>query len=88
MELGDVSWHAGWTVHCGAAQPEGSPTRRALAVSFFADGARLLPRKLAAAVGSEDRESYAAWLKDLKDGGPAVHKLLPLLDLPRSTAIA
>lgn len=41
MAVGDVSWHHGWTLHAAGAQPRGSPPRLALAVSYFADGARL-----------------------------------------------
>lgn len=45
MELGDVSWHHGWTLHAAGPQPRRSPPRLALAVSYFADGARLLDTK-------------------------------------------
>ena len=79
MELGDVSWHSGWTLHNAPAQPQGSPSRLALSFSFFKDGARLLPKKAAARVQLEDRESFQQWRKELKDGAPAKHKLLPLL---------
>ncbi|PNH02541.1 hypothetical protein TSOC_011470, partial [Tetrabaena socialis] len=30
MEVGDVSWHHGWTLHCAAQQPLGTPPRLAL----------------------------------------------------------
>jgi len=89
MALGDVSFHHGWMVHSAAPQPPGTQPRRALTVSFFADGARLLPRegsRLAAArhlkpgvLHSEDAESYGSWLRDLKGGARAVHEQLPLV---------
>lgn len=30
MEMGDVSWHHGWVLHCAAPQPLGTPPRLAL----------------------------------------------------------
>lgn len=45
MEVGDASWHHGWLLHCAGAQPQGSRPRLALAVSYFADGARLLDER-------------------------------------------
>jgi hypothetical protein len=82
--VGDVSWHHGWTLHCAGPQPPGTPARLALAVSFFADGARLLAVKGDPSVQggmqhSEDAESYADWVKDLADGAVARHPLLPLV---------
>ncbi|KAK9845497.1 hypothetical protein WJX81_007970 [Elliptochloris bilobata] len=80
MALGDVSWHAGWCLHWAPPQPPGSPPRLALAVSYFADGARALPDALRRAPGAdEDRESYAGWLRELPSGARARHALLPLL---------
>ncbi|EFJ47584.1 hypothetical protein VOLCADRAFT_91857 [Volvox carteri f. nagariensis] len=89
MEVGDVSWHHGWTLHCAAPQPVGTPPRLALTVAFFADGARLLPRTSDSSVRSEllhdeDAESYSAWLPALakgkgRDGAVARHKLLPVV---------
>lgn len=81
MEVGDVSWHAGWTLHCATAQPKHSQQRLALSVSYFRDGAKLLPRRLARRGQSEDRESYAPWLRDMGDGAAAAHKLLPLIQV-------
>ena len=85
-----MSFHHGWTLHCAAPQPPGTPPRMALAVSFFRDGARLLPqpkqpRSRAARslkpgmLHGEDAESYSAWLPDLRGGAKAAHALLPLV---------
>ncbi|KAG2450445.1 hypothetical protein HYH02_004947 [Chlamydomonas schloesseri] len=87
MEMGDVSWHHGWVLHCAAPQPLGTPPRLALSVAFFADGARILPRRSDPSVRAdllhdEDVESYAAWLPQLvaaKDGAVARHRLLPVV---------
>ncbi|GLC33176.1 hypothetical protein PLESTB_000362400 [Pleodorina starrii] len=94
MEVGDVSWHHGWTLHCAAPQPIGTPPRLALTVAFFADGARLLARRSDPTVRpellhDEDAESYATWLsaltqggqggKGARDGAVARHKLLPVV---------
>lgn len=72
-------------MHTGP-QPAGSPPRLALAVSFFADGARLLPRRSDPSVHSwqlhnEDDESYRGWLGGMKDGAVAAHPALPLVPL-------
>eukprot|EP00878_Enallax_costatus_P025053 GHUV01026774.1.p1 GENE.GHUV01026774.1~~GHUV01026774.1.p1 ORF type:complete len:227 (+),score=34.70 GHUV01026774.1:477-1157(+) len=84
MSLGDVSWHHGWTLHGAAPQPPGTPQRLAIAVSFFADGARLLARNSDPSVyghmlHDEDAESYGCWLKDMKDGALARHTMLPVV---------
>lgn len=77
LEVGDSTWHHGWTLHC--APPNSlKTTRRALAVSYFADGAKRLisPRRKS---HSEDAESYADWLPEVSPGKPARHALLPLV---------
>ena len=79
-----MSWHHGWTLHCAGVQPPGSKPRLALTASYFADGAKVLARKGDSSVRQqllhdEDAESYQGWLKDVKDGAVAVHKLLPLV---------
>jgi len=80
LALGDVTWHAGWTLHCAPPQPAGTPPRLALAVSYFADGAAVLPAALRAGrLADEDAESYAPWLGQLRGGAPAAHALLPLV---------
>ena len=82
MALGDVSWHHGWTLHCAAPQPMRSEPCLALSVSYFRDGAKLVPKRIAASrMPSEDRESYSGWLNDLRDGVAARHAFLPIVDL-------
>lgn len=83
MALGDVSWHHGWTLHTAGPQPPGSAPRLALAVSFFADGARLLDTRADASLRrenlhDEDAEGRGAWLAEVEGGAPARHPLLPI----------
>ena len=81
MELGDVSWHHGWLLHHAPAQPPGSIARTALAISYFADGAKVVQQQCKD--DEEDRESYDAWFGTepgkLAPGQPARHALLPLI---------
>lgn len=84
MSVGDVSWHHGWTLHAAAPQLPGSSQRLALAVSFFADGAKLLARRSDPSVyehmlHDEDAESYGCWLHDMKMGAVARHAMLPVV---------
>jgi hypothetical protein len=84
MQPGDVSFHHGWTLHCAGPQPPGSQPRLAVAVCYFADGARTLARKSDPSVRrdllhDEDAESYQEWLSELKDGAAASHRLLPVV---------
>lgn len=78
LAMGDATWHHGWTLHC--ASPNTLPqSRRALAISYFADdGTRRLraPRRQP---HNEDAESHAAWLPFVPPGKPARHDLLPLV---------
>lgn len=78
LEVGDATWHHGWTLHM--APPNFSETTRlALAVSFIGDGARLLPDDASMRVENEDRSSYEDWIGDLSPGDVADHSCLPLL---------
>ena len=80
MQLGDVSWHHGWTLHAAGAQPADAAPRLALSITLFEDGTRILPKRiLQGRVHSEDAESYADWLPQLKDEADARHALLPLV---------
>ena len=45
MEQTDATWHHGWTVHRAGPQPASSPPRMALAISFIADGAKMLDKR-------------------------------------------
>ena len=83
MQLGDVSAHHGWLLHAAPSQSAGTSPRAALAVSYFADGARVLDWKRDSTLRrelrhEEDRESYDAWLPACK-GGVARHAALPLV---------
>jgi hypothetical protein len=80
MAAGDVSAHHGWTLHGAPPPPEGAAAARAaFAVSYFADGARLLDEPDAHGEGyDEDAESYAAWVADLGGGALAAHEAVPL----------
>ena len=86
MEVGDVSFHHGWTLHTAPAQPKKSEARLALSITYFADGARLLPRRGKAVrrhlQHHEDYESYSGWINDLRDGAVAQHDLLPVVYPP------
>jgi hypothetical protein len=82
--MGDVSWHHGWLLHCSPPQSENSPARVALAVSYFADGART--RKTGWTEDEcmlEDQESYAGWFGagpgKVRAGSVARHELLPIV---------
>mmetsp|Transcript_3524 Transcript_3524/g.8294 ORF Transcript_3524/g.8294 Transcript_3524/m.8294 type:complete len:357 (-) Transcript_3524:86-1156(-) len=81
LEPGDATWHHGWTLH--AAKPLRSSARSprvAWALSFVADGAKLLPREALEVVqGCEDAVSFQPWLRDLQPGDKAQHAMLPLL---------
>lgn len=81
LALGDVTWHHGWTLHCAPEQPLGRPPRHALAVSFFADGARRLPgpQLLRREPHNEDAASCADWLSHVQPGAAARHAALPLV---------
>lgn len=64
FRLGDANWHHGWTLHCAPGN-ELRATRRALAASYFVDGAtRLAVAKSRGAPDDEDCESYSEWLKE------------------------
>ena len=78
LAVGDATWHHGWVLHCAAPNMLSRP-RRALALSYFADGATRLATGSKRQPHCEDRESYADWLADVPAGGMARHRLLPLV---------
>ena len=83
LEVGDASWHHGWTLHCASGNAQPQP-RLALALSYFADGARRLGAG-ARRPDDEDAESVADWINDVKPGAAARHKLLPVVWPPRAS---
>ena len=81
LEVGDATWHHGWTLHAANANMLPRP-RVALAFSYFADGANRLPSKGSRLPHAEDAESYADWTRGqgaVKPGRIARHPLLPLV---------
>ena len=76
LTFGDATWHHGWLLHSAAPNLQRTP-RRALAASFFADGARRL-RRARRPPHDEDTESFADWVGDVRPGQLARHRLLPL----------
>ena len=87
MKVGDASVHHGWTLHMAPPLPQHTRlgARRALAISYFADGAKLhdwlhddsLKQEMQE---NEDVASYQDWLADLPSGGIARHSRLELLE--------
>ena len=84
LAVGDATWHHGWTLHC-APPNERHDARRALAASFFLDGATRL-RQSGRTPDDEDLESHAEWLRAVQPGKPARHELLPVVWPPASVA--
>lgn len=76
LQAGDATWHHGWLLHSAPTNDE-SAARRAIAISFFADGARRL-HGAKRQQDDEDAESCAAWVGDVREGHPARHKFLPI----------
>ena len=78
FDVGDCSWHHGWTLH-SAPENNLSETRLAYAISFIAEGTRLLQSEGHIRYpDNEDDAPYAAWINDLGWGGYAEHSLLPI----------
>eukprot|EP00929_Paragymnodinium_shiwhaense_P090575 TRINITY_DN50753_c0_g1_i1.p1 TRINITY_DN50753_c0_g1~~TRINITY_DN50753_c0_g1_i1.p1 ORF type:complete len:414 (+),score=71.60 TRINITY_DN50753_c0_g1_i1:45-1244(+) len=81
LRPGDATLHHGWTLHAASPLPEDDATPRlAWAVSFVADGARLLRSNNDAAVSEqEDAVSFEAWIRECEPGGVVDHPMLPVL---------
>lgn len=75
LELGDATWHHGWTIHGTPKLAHGASSRLAYAATYFEDGATVLPL----AAESEDEPSYEDWIADIQPGDSATHSLLPLV---------
>ena len=79
LARGDATWHHGWLLHAAPPNFSGRP-RRALAVSYVADGARLLGRRgVRMRPAGEDRESYAGWAAELPPRAVVRHPAVPLV---------
>eukprot|EP00962_Isochrysis_galbana_P055632 scaffold27403_cov110-Isochrysis_galbana.AAC.5 len=76
FEIGDATWHHGWTLHC-APPNELAGERMAFTASYFVDGATRLPA--GSRPDDEDGESWGAWVADVQPGRPAQHHLLPVV---------
>ena len=81
---GDVSWHHGWLLH--SAPENVGADRTAVAVSFFADGARLVDEAGLMCVNDEDAPSYEDWIHDVYPGDLVDHVLLPVVYPPEESA--
>ena len=80
LDLGDVTAHAGWTLHWSPPQPRDCPPRYALSVCYFLDGARRLRKsECRQDPHKEDEWSYKDWLVDIEEGAPARHPALPVV---------
>ena len=80
MNLGDVTIHSGWTLHCSNGNDrEGSHNDRiALAISFVDGDAEIRPDWQI--IGDdEDRWSYQDWCKDVTPRTKISHKLVPIV---------
>ena len=79
FEVGDCTWHHGWTLH--SAPPNTLDLDRyAYAISFIADGTYLLQEDgHIRRPDTEDYQSYEDWIEDVQWGNFADHKYLPLV---------
>lgn len=80
FEVGDCSFHHGWTLH--SAPANGLPTTRyAYAVTYVKDGVTTLSRDedQVRFPDVEDVQSYNGWIEDVGWGAVARHPDLPLV---------
>ncbi len=73
FELGDVSFHAGWTFH-RAGGNQGDVPREVMTIIYFADGTRL--SKPSSRAQAND---HAAWMPGAEIGAPVATPLNPVL---------
>jgi len=81
LSPGDATFHHGWTLHAAAALAHDAPGPRvAWALSYMADGAKLLPREAVEVAGAcEDAVSFEPWVDEVRPGEALAHPLLPLV---------
>lgn len=80
MQVGDVTVHSGWTLHC-ANENDNRNDRIALAVSFVDAKAEIRPDAMSAADkgDNEDLSSYRMWVKDVRPRTQFQHDLVPIV---------
>ena len=86
MQVGDVTVHSGWTLHC--ANSNESNDRMALAISFVDAQAEVREDVLDKSGGKGDNEdnwSYESWVKDVTPRTRFDHSLVPIV-WPQSEA--
>ena len=78
MQIGDLSVHAGWTLH-GANGGIGTGERYALAVTFVDASAEIREDAVDSQVGhDEDKRSYEDWVFDVEPRSYFEHDLVPI----------
>ena len=80
MALGDVTVHAGWTLHC-ASENSGTEDRVALTLSYVDAQAELRPDALDnfGKGDNEDRWSYQDWARSVKPRTNFRHELVSIV---------
>jgi ectoine hydroxylase-related dioxygenase (phytanoyl-CoA dioxygenase family) len=73
FELGEVSYHYGWTFHRAGPNVSSAP-RKVMTVIYFEDGAKLIAPKYKA-----HESDWHRWMPDAKIGEKVESKLNPLL---------
>ncbi|BCM90450.1 hypothetical protein IAD21_02303 [Abditibacteriota bacterium] len=72
MRAGDVTFHAGWTLHGAPGNPTPN-VREVMTIIYFADGTRVFEPK-----NKSQQDDFDRWLPGLKAGELANSKLNPL----------
>ena len=83
MQVGDLTVHAGWTLHCadGAHRGSNSVDRMALAISFVDAKAQLRQDAMddKGLGDNEDRWSYHEWVQAVHPRKPFRHGMVPIV---------
>lgn len=84
MNVGDLTVHSGWTLHC-AGESDQSTDRIALAISFVDANAEVRPDALdtAGKGDNEDLNSYLEWATSVKPRTKFDHPLVPIVWPPQ-----
>lgn len=79
MNLGDVTVHSGWTLHCSNGNDrKGSHNDRiAIAITFVDGNAEIRPQGQKG--DDEDRWSYESWFKEIIPRRKFSHELVPIV---------